>query len=323
MELTFVKLYSPKKLENFVLPTRIKKQFASGIDDNYILYGSPGVGKSSLARVLITRHPYLRINASIDGRIDQLRNAITQFCVESPISFDENIDMSQKIVWFEEIDKASESFMDGLRGFMDEFSDTVKFVGTCNYIEKVSDALKSRFQCINFNCISSDEEAEIKLAYKARLSQIVKKKLEAEMDDDAMNYLVDTNFPDFRNSLQALQTLYKLQIKKISISDIKTKAYEFISLYELILKGGNPEDIHAILMADYSNSCFEVLKGLDELFIKYIIENKPAMSKMIPHITVKTAEYMYRANFNIDMSTNMRACVWELILIADKIRKGG
>lgn len=323
MEQTFVKLYNPAKIENFVLPKRIKAELSKGIDDNYIFYGSPGIGKSSLSKALITKHPYLRINASIDGRIDALRNQITQFCVESPLTFDDKIDASIKVVWFEEIDKSSESFQDGLRGFMDEFDSTVRFVGTCNYIEKVSEALKSRFVCVNFNCISSEEEVEVKNGYKTRLSKIIEKKLEATIEPEAMDYLVDTNFPDFRHSLQALQSLYKLQIKKISLNDIKTKAYEFTPLYELILNGGQPEDIHRILMADYSNSCFEVLKGLDELFIKYLLENKPGMAKMIPFITVKSAEYMYRANFNIDMSTNMRACVWDLILISDKIRKGG
>ena len=322
MEQTFLRQFNPKTLNNFVLPERIKKELAGGIDDNYIFYGSPGIGKSSLSKALISKHPYLRINASIDGRIDALRSKIMDFCIESPIAFDSEIDYSRKIVWFEEIDKASESFMDGLRGFMDEFEENVKFVGTCNYFEKITDALASRFKCINFNCISSEEEKQDKIAYKARLNAIVTKKLEAKISQDAMDYLVESNFPDFRHSLQALQTLHKLGIKEINITDIKSKSFEFTELYDLILNGGNPEDIHRILMADYATATHEVLKALDEMFIKYILENKPSMAKLIPHIVVKVAEYQYRANFNIDMSTNMRACVWELILLSDKIKKG-
>ena len=45
--------YRPKKLEDMILPDRIKSIFKNGITDNYIFYGHFGTGKTSLARILI------------------------------------------------------------------------------------------------------------------------------------------------------------------------------------------------------------------------------------------------------------------------------
>ena len=52
----------PKELKHMILPERIKSSFEKGLQQNVLLAGSPGSGKTSMAKILIKGHPYIFIN---------------------------------------------------------------------------------------------------------------------------------------------------------------------------------------------------------------------------------------------------------------------
>ena len=54
----------PKKLEHMILPQRIKDAFKNGLQQNVLLTGSPGSGKTSLAKILSENSPRHFINVS-------------------------------------------------------------------------------------------------------------------------------------------------------------------------------------------------------------------------------------------------------------------
>lgn len=315
----FTDVFSPKELKNFVLPDRIKNQFKDGLDTHTLFYGSHGLGKSALAKILMKNHPHLYINASEEGRIDVLRTEIHQFC--SDVQLDGSGNKSNiKVVVLDEIDGVSGAFFDALKGFMDQFSENVRFIATSNYINKIPDPVISRFggieNCVNFNVISSKEEKDIKEKYGSRLLGVITKPLKLKIDQDAFNFMVDQSFPDFRGALQTIQRLFKAEIKNITLEDVKTKSYEFRELYDLILKGGEPENIHTILMGDYANKVADVLSALDENFINYIKLNKPDFHFMIPRICIDVAKYQNMLYNVIDPAIVMKAAVYELMAYA-------
>jgi len=309
----FTTEFNPSKLGAFVLPTRIKSEFTKGLGKDYLFYGPPGVGKSSLAKHLASRHPYKYVNVSMNGKIENLRGAINDFCVESQLALDESIDYSKKVVLFDEIDGASSAFFDGLRGFMDDYSENTIFIATCNYFNEIPEAVKSRFECINFYPASEMESTSMKNALKLRLKAIVNKKMESEIDEDALDLLASMEFPDMRYPLKALQTLYIKNVKNIKLEDVTQKSYEFSELYQLIIKGGEAEEIYKMLMGEYANSSRDVLRALTDNFITYIGLNSPSHKRFVPEILSVVNEHMYMSSFKVDQSTNMRACVFKLM----------
>jgi DNA polymerase III delta prime subunit len=77
----FTEKFRPKNLEQMILPERIRKSIGEGeLHQNYLLFGSPGLGKTSLAKVLASKYPYLYINVSDESSVDVIREKITNWC---------------------------------------------------------------------------------------------------------------------------------------------------------------------------------------------------------------------------------------------------
>ena len=311
----YVDRFCPKKLENFVLPERIKNEMKEGVHNHLLFYGSSGLGKSALAKMLAKQHiAYKYINASHEGRMEVLRNDIFNFCSEVQINTEGEDKYPTKVVILDEIDGVSLGFWDALKGFMDTFQEGVRFVATTNYINKIDPHVADRFEQINFNFIDSEEEAYMRKQYGGYMKQLATKALKKKFDDDAVKYLVDKDFPSFRGGLKTLQRLDKAGVEHITLKDIKTKAFEFIELYELILSGkGEPEDIYKMLHADYMNKSNDVMDALDHNFVDYIMTNKVSFARLIPRILITVADYQAKTPFVIDPSITMRACVFKLM----------
>lgn len=76
----FTEKFRPKELSSLIIPERIRKEVSKGLIQNLLLWGHPGNGKSSLARILAKDHPTLMINARQDANIDIVRNKLLNFC---------------------------------------------------------------------------------------------------------------------------------------------------------------------------------------------------------------------------------------------------
>ena len=116
MKELWVDKYSPKTLADYVfrdsaLRVRCEQWIKEGVLPHLLLSGSPGVGKSTLARVLlnelnITRGDRLWINASHENDVDTMRQKVTNFASTVPfgdydykyVILDECLDADEEIL---------------------------------------------------------------------------------------------------------------------------------------------------------------------------------------------------------------------------------
>lgn len=305
----FYEKYRPKSLSELIVPVRVMEKLNKGVYQHLLLYGSPGTGKTSSAKVLVKEFglPYCYINASVDTSVDTVRNKITDFCANRSI-MDETGKM--KVVILDEIDGVSDQFFKALRATMDQFSVNTRFVATCNYINKIPDPIQSRFEMINFD-FSKEEESELMKSYILRINQICKNE-GISMEKQAMLELVKRKFPDLRSILTTIQGYYSQGITNITVADVKKFNSVFKDVFELIFNSVDPVKNYQILVSDYSNRVDDVLSALGSELIEYIRTEQPTYDKAVPQIIVTVAKYQSMRSQVIDPIITMVACCYEL-----------
>lgn len=263
---------------------------------------------TSLAKVLASNFPYLYINVSDESSVDIIRDKITTWC--SSISLLDGTE-KYKVVILDELDGASDQFYKALRATIERFADTARFIGTCNYINKVPDPVQSRFTIINFDLINKEEEKEVMVEYIKRTWGIFKQ-AGIEIEKEAVIEFVKRNFPDFRAILNKIQTFVIQGVTKIEPDDIKKLNYSFSDIYELICTKNDPTENYKFLMTNYSSKVDDVLTSLGNEFPNYLKDNYPTKLNKLPQIIIKIAHYQSQRIQVIDPSISMLACVYEI-----------
>lgn len=140
----WVEHYRPRTIEDVVLPTRLKDQFISVIEQQQIMNmtfdGGPGIGKTTTARILceMLNLDYIVINSSEQGQIDTLRSEIRQFA--STVSI---VGVGIKVVVLDEADGMTKASQEALKGFIEEFPNC-RFILTTNNSARILPAIISR-----------------------------------------------------------------------------------------------------------------------------------------------------------------------------------
>ena len=311
----YTEKYRPKNLEQMILPSRIRKIVGEGeLHQNYLFYGSPGMGKTSLAKVLAAGYPYLYINVSDESSVDVIREKITNWC--STISLLDGAE-AYKVVILDEMDGASDQFYKALRATIEKFAATARFIGTCNYINKVPEPVQSRFTCISFDFLTREEEKEVMVEFIKR-SWAIFKTAKIEIEKDAVVEFVKRNFPDMRSIVNKIQTFVIQGVQKIEIGDVKTLNYSFRDIFEMCCKPSNPEENYKFLMTNYSSKVDDVLFSLADEFPNYLREHHPSKVTKIPQIIIKVAQYQAQRIHVIDPSISMLAAVFECQMIMNQ-----
>lgn len=308
--------YRPSALDELIVPSRVKSKLDKGVYQHLLLYGTPGTGKTSAAKVLVKEfgHSYLYINASTDTSIDIVRTRITNFCANRSLTGDSS---KVKVVILDEIDGVSDQFFKALRATMDQFSSNARFIATCNYINKVPDPIQSRFEMINFD-FSKDEESEIMKQYIYRIAQVCKEE-GIKIDKYAIVELVKRKFPDLRNMLNIIQGFISQGIDEIKVEDIKKFNSVYKDIYELIFDfKQDPVKNYQYIVSNYSSRVDDVLSSLGDEFIEFIESEHPAHATVIPQIVICVAKYQSQRTLVIDEIVSLLACIYELQTIINE-----
>ena len=252
--------YRPKTINEYVFKdSHQKKQILKWIEEKaipeLIFSGGPGTGKSTLAKVLfnelnINPLDILEINASRTNSIDDVRNKIVNFIQMIPFGY-------FKVVLLDEADFLSIQSQAALRGLLEEYHSTARFIFTANYPNKIIPALHSRCQGFHIEKLDLTE-------YTARVAEILINE-NVEFDLDTLDTFVRAAYPDLRKCINNVQmnslkgTLVVPDTRSSNSTDYKITMVELFKeghindARKLICSQIRPDEIEEMYRWLYSN----------------------------------------------------------------------
>jgi len=200
MKQLWTEKYRPNNIDGYVFRDEEQKaQVKTWIDEGAIPHllfsGAPGVGKTTLAKILIKQleiddFDVLEINASRENSIDTIRDKITGFVQTMPFG-------NFKIVLLDEADYISPNGQAALRGVMETYHASARFILTCNYPNRVIPALHSRCQGFHIEKVDRTE-------FTARVATVLVAE-NIEIDIETLDTYVRSTYPDLRKCLNLCQ----------------------------------------------------------------------------------------------------------------------
>ena len=300
----WVEEYRPKTIDDCILPASLKTLFQSFIDkgeiSNMLFSGTPGVGKTTVAKALCEQMncDWIMINGSEEGGIDVLRNKIKNFASTVSLSG------GKKVVILDEADYLNpQSTQPALRGFVEEFHKNCRFILTCNFKNRIIEPLHSRFSNIEFR-INNKDKPKLASQLMDRAVYILKEQ-NIEYEDKALVGLITKHFPDFRKLINELQR-YSVSgaidagvLVNISDENLKTLTAH--------LKSKEFGDMRKWVVNNLDNDPVKIFRKI------YDSLNTTLQPETIPHAILIIADYQYKSAFVADQEINLVACLTELM----------
>ena len=260
MKELWVEKYRPKDVKGYVFrDEHQRKQVEQWIKDGTIPHllfsGNAGIGKTTLAKILLEQLEVndldiLEINASRTNSVEDVRDKVVNFVQMIPFG-------SFKVVLLDEADYLSPNAQAALRGVMEEYHTTSRFILTCNYPNRIIPALHSRCQGFHIERIDATE-------FTARVAQILIDE-GITPDLDILDTYVKATYPDLRKCINMVQMnsvdgkLVEPQKSDTGDADYKLEMVELFKKGEiskarkLVCSQARPDEIEDIYKWLYDN----------------------------------------------------------------------
>jgi DNA polymerase III delta prime subunit len=200
MKELWVEKYRPSKIDGYVFRDEHQKEqvqgwIKQGSIPHLLFSGNAGIGKTTLAKILfneldVNDLDILEINASRTNSVEDVRDKIVNFVQMIPFG-------NFKVVLLDEADYLSPNAQAALRGVMEEYHTTSRFILTCNYPNRIIPALHSRCQGFHIERVDITE-------FTARVATILVEE-NIEFDLDTLDTFVKATYPDLRKCINTVQ----------------------------------------------------------------------------------------------------------------------
>ena len=200
MKELWVEKYRPATIDGYVFrdshqKEQVQQWIKQGSIPHLLFSGNAGIGKTTLAKILfnelnVNDLDILEINASRTNSVEDVRDKIVNFVQMIPFG-------DFKVVLLDEADYLSPNAQAALRGVMEEYHTTARFILTCNYPNRIIPALHSRCQGFHIERVDITE-------FTARIAEIlITEGVEFELD--TLDTFVKATYPDLRKCINMVQ----------------------------------------------------------------------------------------------------------------------
>jgi DNA polymerase III delta prime subunit len=260
MKQLWTEVYRPRDLDGYVFRdieqrSQVEAWIQSGSIPHLLFSGAPGVGKTTLAKILINalkidEYDILEINASRENSVDTIRDKITGFVQTMPFG-------QFKIVLLDEADYISPNGQAALRGVMETYASSARFILTCNYPNRIIPALHSRCQGFHIERVDITE-------FTARMATVLVEE-SIEFNLDTLDSYVRATYPDLRKCLNMCQmnstsgTLVAPHGDEGGVKEWKLdavnlfKAGKILEARKLMCSSARPEEMEEVFRWMYDN----------------------------------------------------------------------
>lgn len=201
MQELWVEKWRPKTIDGYVFVDdaqreQVQQWIKDGTIPHLMLSGSAGTGKTTLAKLLINElgideYDVMYANGSKEARKVEWVDKLIGFCQTMPFG-------KFKVVLIDEADYMNpNSVQPALRNLMEDYSQTVRFILTCNFPNKIIAPLHSR--CQGFHITKTDHTE-----FTARVATVLVSE-GIEFDLDTLDTYVKATYPDLRKCLNLVQ----------------------------------------------------------------------------------------------------------------------
>lgn len=255
MKAVWTEKYRPKKLSEVIgqeeVTERLQSYVKTGNLPHLLFAGPAGTGKTTsaiaLAREMFEEYWHQNmneLNASDERGIQIVRTKIKDFARTAPIG-----EAEFKIIFLDEADALTPEAQAALRRTMERFTQTCRFILSCNYSSKIIEPIQSRCAVFRFRPLKPED-------IKKYIHNIANQE-KLDITEDGLDALIYVASGDLRRVTNALQVAASLG-KKITDDEV----YKSTAT-------ARPEDIEKLLNIAISGDFLQARNHLDKLLIEY------------------------------------------------------
>ncbi|MEK6934505.1 MAG: replication factor C small subunit [Nanoarchaeota archaeon] len=245
---------------------------------NLLFAGPAGVGKSTVALVIAHelygdkwKQSFLELNASDSRGIDTIRGVIKDFARTRAVS-----NVPFKIIFLDESDSLTKEAQQALRRTMENFSDNVRFILSCNYSSKLIDPIQSRCSIFRFKPL--EKEGMKKIIEK------VKKDERLTIDEKVIDAIYEISDGDARRVVNILQS--SASLSKVITEDLvfnlvsAARPKEIKEVLDLAINGDFVKSREKLLdtMLKHGLSGFDVIKQIQKETLSLDIKDEKKLA---------------------------------------------